>query len=138
MEIKLIREYFEQGTNGQLFIRGKKIGNTIELPWKNNERRVSCIPEGRYKIIKRYTTRFGWHLLIEEVPGRYGILIHAFNNALKESKGCIAPVSTITGEGKGNASRMALTRLLAILNPVFEKVESIYLTIKKQDHGINN
>ena len=37
MELQLIRTYNEQGTNGELFINGKKIGNTIELPWKNNQ-----------------------------------------------------------------------------------------------------
>ena len=134
MEILLIRQYHANGTNGVLYIAGKKIGNTIELPWGNNQRYISCIPEGRYKIRKRYTTRFGWHCWVENVPGRDAILIHAFNNALKESKGCIAPVTTITGEGKGSSSKQALKKLMDILDHAFVLPESIYLTIKTNDN----
>jgi hypothetical protein len=41
------------------------------------------------------------------VQGRSGILFHAANDALKELRGCIAPVTEHTGEGKGNWSRNA-------------------------------
>ena len=132
MEIQIIRKYNEQGTNGILFLDGKKIGYTIELPWKNNMRRVSCIPEGKYKLRKRYTTAFGLHCVVEKVTGRDGILIHAFNNALRESKGCIAPVISITGYGQGLESRWALKSLMKLLEPAFQKFETIFLTIKKQ------
>ena len=48
MILFLTRTYFPDGTNGKLECEGKLICNTIELPWKNNEKRVSCIPEGKY------------------------------------------------------------------------------------------
>jgi hypothetical protein len=137
MNIELIRQYHEQGTNGELFIKGKKICNTIELPWKDNRRRVSCIPEGSYKIRKRYTTKFGWHCLVEDVSGRDGILVHSFNDALKESKGCIAPVLTTAGPGVGFESRAALRLLMMKLEPAFKRLETIFLIIKKQDHEFN-
>lgn len=129
MEIELIRQYHRNGVNGVLYARGGKIGETIELPWRNNMRRVSCIPEGRYKLRKRYTVKFGWHCWVENVPGRDGILIHAFNDALQESKGCIAPVSVITGEGKGTFSKAALKKLMDFLEPAFNRNEPIYLTV---------
>jgi hypothetical protein len=50
MEIHLTRTYFPDGTNGILECEGKLICNTIELPWKKNETKVSCIPEGKYFI----------------------------------------------------------------------------------------
>ena len=130
MELILIRTYLLEGTNGTLMVGDKKICSTIELPWKVNQRRISCIPEGRYELKKRYTTRFGYHFVICHVPERSNILIHAFNNALAESKGCIAPVTMITGEGRGILSRLSLTRLVHLLYPAFEKSTSIFLTIK--------
>src|SRR5580693_8968818 len=113
MELKLIRTYFPQGTNGELLLNGDRICSTIELPWKNNQPRVSCIPEGRYELKKRYTPRFGSHFILVNVPGRILILVHAANDALKEIKGCIASVSVLTGEGKGIRARLALARLVA-------------------------
>ncbi len=130
MELILIRTYLLEGTNGQLMVDGKTIGSTIELPWKENQRQISCIPEGRYELKKRYTTRFGYHFAIVDVPFRSNILIHAFNYALRESKGCIAPVTLITGEGRGILSRLSLARLVHLLYPAFEKSKSISLTIK--------
>lgn len=134
MDIQLLRQYHDTGTNGVLFLNGKKIGYTIELPWKNNQRLISCIPEGRYRIRKRYTARFGWHCLLQHVANRDGILIHAFNNALAESKGCIGPVTTIEGAGKGSSSRQALKGFMAIVCQAFDRLEPVFLIIKKLKH----
>jgi hypothetical protein len=57
------------------------------------------------------------------------ILVHPANDAQAELKGCIAPVSTLTAEGKGILSKNALTRLLAVVYAAMEK-EPVYLTIK--------
>lgn len=138
MNIQLIRQYHANGVNGTLFAGQQKIVDTIELPWRNNQRRISCIPEGTYKLRKRYTSRFGWHCWVENVPSRDAILIHAFNDALKESKGCIAPVITIEGDGKGSSSKPALKKLMDFLAPAFDRREPIYLTIKKSEHDNNH
>jgi Family of unknown function (DUF5675) len=132
MELELLRSYFDNGTNGKLMHDGLALCSTIELPWKKNANRVSCIPEGRYEIIKRYSSKFKWHLQVCEVPERDCILIHPANDAIKELKGCIAPVSTITGEGKGNKSRLVFEKLKAFIFPVLEKKEKIFITIKKE------
>ncbi len=131
MNLELLREYFPDGTNGKLFFKGEKICYTIELPWKNNQRRVSCIPEGKYKIRKRFSKKFGWHLELMNVKNRDLILIHPANDALKELNGCIAPVSEITGEGKGNHSRIALEKLKNEIFPLLESGFIIYINIKK-------
>lgn len=53
MVIWLTRTYFPEGTNGKLECEGK----TIELPWKMNETKVSCVPEGKYFIRKQQLKR---------------------------------------------------------------------------------
>lgn len=130
MKPELIRTYHPNGVNGELLIDGIKVCNTIELPWKENRTRVSCIPEGEYELSKRYSLRFGWHLQLNKVPNRDLILLHAYNDAIKESKGCIAPVSVLTGEGKGLRSRQALDLVLSAVYPEIEKGNKIFLTIK--------
>ncbi len=67
MELVLEREYFSSGTNGILFYNGDEICKTIELPWLENQRRISCIPEGTYVIKKRYSPKFKWHLEVVAV-----------------------------------------------------------------------
>lgn len=134
MELELIRTYFPNGTNGEFLIAGKRVCSSIELPWENNQHQVSCIPEGRYELTKRYSQRFDHHLLVNGVANRSYILIHAYNDALKESKGCIAPVSLCTGEGKGNNSRVALKKLLTIVYPELEKGTKVFITIKSKTH----
>lgn len=129
MKLELIRTYYPNGTNGQILLNGDKLCSTIELPWKNNASQISCIPEGEYELRKRYSTKFGWHLLLMDVPGRQYILIHPANDAVKELKGCIAPVSFLTGEGKGNESRKALEKLKGVVFPVLEKGEMVKLVI---------
>lgn len=52
MKLVLQRHYFSSGTNGILSFNGKEICKTIELPWKENQRRISCVPEGTYRIRK--------------------------------------------------------------------------------------
>lgn len=135
MKLELIRTYYPDGVNGELLIDGVKVCNIIELPWKENQSRVSCIPEGKYELTKRYSQRFGWHLLVNNVVNRSYILIHAFNDAVKESKGCIAPVFVLTGNGKGMRSRAALQLLLSIVYPELENGKQIFITIKKAANG---
>ena len=133
MEIVLERMYFPEGTNGVLNLNGKEICKTIELPWRNNKARVSCIPEGKYKIRKRYSAKFKWHLELINVKNRKYILLHPANNALKELNGCIAPVSQITGEGRGNESRKAFEKLKKLVFPYLESgfVVELIVTQKK-------
>lgn len=134
MELELKRTYFPAGCNGSIYRGDIFICHTIELPWKDNERRTSCIPEGRYELQKRYSPKFKWHLIIKGVPGRSVILIHPANDAMKELKGCIAPVCELTGEGKGLLSKNALTRLIAVVYAAFAKEQTVFITIKSETH----
>src|SRR3546814_4982048 len=97
--LRLARTYHEDGTNGSLSIDGQHICHAIELPWRNNRRNTSCIPEGRYRLGLFPSARLGMRICVEGVPKRSGILIHAANDAVTELRGCIAPVTKITGHG---------------------------------------
>jgi hypothetical protein len=63
MNLVLHRAYFEEGTNGTLFNSGKFLCHTIELPWNDNKRNISCIPEGTYEVEPRFSKRFAHSLL---------------------------------------------------------------------------
>lgn len=130
MVISITRTYFSDGTNGKLECEGKFICNTIELPWKNNETKVSCIPEGKYFIKKRYSKKFQWHLEIMNVKNRSLILFHPANNALLELNGCIAPVTKLSGPGLGLMSRKAFTKLKDLVCKVLSNNESVELIVK--------
>lgn len=132
MEVQLIRTYHSKGVNGILLLNGSILCKTIELPWRHNVSRISCIPEGRYEIRKRYSLKFKAHFEIIGVEGRSLILIHPANDAEKELKGCVAPVLEHSGVGKGSSSRIALARLETYLYPHLEKGDRIYLTIKSK------
>ena len=130
MVLELSRTYFPEGTNGKLECEGKLICLTIELPWKNNETKVSCIPEGKYFIKKRYSKKFQWHLEVLDVKNRSLILFHSANNALQELNGCIAPVTKFSGPGLGLQSRNAFIKLKNLVYPILETNESVELIIK--------
>lgn len=129
MEITLIRTYLNGGTNGSIFHRNSLICHCIELPWKENKRRISCIPEGEYGLKKRYSRKFKWHLEVVGVKDRSLILIHPANNAPKELKGCLAPVTEVTGAGSGVQSRKALEKLYALIGKALDQNENVRLII---------
>ena len=118
------------GTNGIIFNGAQHVCRTIELPWRNNQPQVSCIPEGRYALKGRYSSKYGNHLILHGVKGRSYILIHPANNALKELKGCIAPVTEHTGPGKGSQSRVAMIKLRQLCQEFFDEAEEVFLTIR--------
>ncbi|WP_322548975.1 DUF5675 family protein [Flavobacterium psychraquaticum] len=130
MVLFLTRTYFPDGTNGILQCEGKIICKTIELPWKKNERGVSCIPEGKYFIRKRYSPKFKWHLEVVSVKNRSYILFHPANNALTELNGCIAPVTKLSGPGLGLLSRKAFTALKDFVYPELDRKEVVELIVQ--------
>jgi len=134
MDLLLRRQYFKEGTNSALFINGYFICFMIELPWKDNKKEVSCIPEGEYVLKPRFSERFREHLQVVSVPDRSLILIHPANHSKEELKGCLAPVSQLVGVGKGLSSRQAMQRLLSLCHQAFERKESVSLIIKSDHH----
>jgi hypothetical protein len=78
------------GTFGVLAYSGTPFGNTLELPWNENKKNVSCIPAGRYKARYIKSPKHGWCYELQAVPGRGNIQIHV-GNTKKDLLGCIAP-----------------------------------------------
>jgi hypothetical protein len=130
MVLTLTRKYFPDGTNGKLECEGKFLCNTIELPWKENEKRVSCIPEGEYFLRKRYSRKFSWHLELVAVENRTLILMHPANNALRELNGCIAPIAKLSGPGLGLQSRKAFAKLKSLVYGALDSAEKVKIIIK--------
>ena len=130
MELELIRKYFPNGTNGEISLNGKRVCFSIELPWLANKSQVSCIPEGKYELTIRYSEHFKWHIRVMNVKNRDLILIHPANDAKKELKGCIAPVSILKSAGKGLVSKIAFEKLKSIVFPALDQNEQVFLTIK--------
>ena len=122
MELLLQRSYHPKGTNGIITLDGVPICYSIELPWRNNAHGRSCIPEGCYTLRIRNSPRHHQHLHVLSVAEREFILLHPFNHALKESRGCIGPVERLTGWGTGFGSRRALDRLLQTVQSSKEEV----------------
>jgi hypothetical protein len=132
MKLELRRTYYTDGTNGTLLADNRVLCSTIERAWSDNQRLVSCIPEGKYTLVKRYTEHLGQHLQVMDVPGRDMILIHPANDALMELKGCIAPVMKLQAPGKGSYSREALNIVLQHVQVSLKEKQVIYLVITKE------
>lgn len=112
----------EKGTFGVLSMGDTPLCVTCEDPWNNNQRQISCIPEGTYKARKFNGTKFKdvWELL--EVPGRSAILIHA-GNSINDTHGCILVGRSFSHIGTLPAimqSREALSELREKLPSTFE------------------
>lgn len=75
--------------------------------------------------------------MLQDVPQRKYILIHPANDAVKELKGCIAPVLIITAIGKGIQSVKAMQKITVLLFPVLEEQKQIFLTIKSKSNENN-
>lgn len=63
--------------------------NTLELPWKNNARNISCVPKGVYECKWTFwPNKLKSTYELQLVPGRGGIKIHV-GNYFSDIQGCI-------------------------------------------------
>ncbi len=93
INLLLIRDTFSKvSTLGELFLNGERMCDTLENPWIDNQRNISCIPEGVYDVRLRLPresgTRDYLHLLVQEVPNRDFILVHR-GNFPSQTQGCL-------------------------------------------------
>ena len=93
INLLLIRDTFsEKSTIGELFLNGERMCDTLENPWLDNQRNISCIPAGVYdvrlRLARESASRDYLHLLVQDVPNRDWILFHRGNTA-KDTSGCI-------------------------------------------------
>lgn len=141
-EVLLLREKpSDEGTFGYWAIEGTWF-YSLELPDRDNQPNISCIPPGEYICTLRYSPRFKRNTYwVQDVPDREYILAHSANFAgdvdlgyQSHLNGCIA---LGLGRGKlinkfGNKQRAILTSRLALTQ--FEQLmngEDFKLTIKE-------
>jgi len=106
--------------NGKLILTLK----TLELPWKNNMNKVSCIPVGKYKVVPRNSPKYGDHFHVLDVPNRSFILFHS-GNYHTQIEGCILVGLThadINGDGQLDvtSSKDAMGALLKLAPKGFD------------------
>ena len=120
VNLLIIRDEFtDKSTIGKLFLDGELFCYTLELPYRDNQRSISCIPAGEYKVrmrtAKESATRDYLHLLIEDVKDRTYILFHRGNTA-KDTRGCVL-VGQSRQQNRVNNSTLAMDLLMKeILN----------------------
>ena len=88
LEIIRLEEDKQYGTFGMLLINKKVFCATLELPYNDNKRNVSCIPYGFYTCEKTHSAKFGTVFEIMDVPNIDNILFHA-GNTINDIEGCI-------------------------------------------------
>lgn len=84
--------YNEKGTFGVLIDEpyGHNIpfAVTYELPWRDNQRNISCIPSGKYLCLPKDHADRGLIYELQNVPERTFIQIH-IGNEEEDTAGCI-------------------------------------------------
>lgn len=98
----------------------------LELPWKDNKKGVSCIPAGKYRVIRHNAPSKGPSFWIQNVPKRSEILIHVANHT-SELRGCLAPgerFQDFNNDGIVDVknSGKAMKKLLEVLPDEFELI----------------
>ncbi len=97
---------------------------TLELPWRDNNGGVSCIPAGVYKAKKYNSPQHGEVILLIDVHGRTFIEIHA-GNFTRQILGCILVgdgIKYLDGDSIPDVSnsKATLKELLALLPNEFD------------------
>jgi Family of unknown function (DUF5675) len=101
---------------------GAELCKTIELPWKNNEPDISCIPAMLVTFERFMSPAHGQVWEATNVPERSEIEIHAANLA-SELKGCIGvgdTFGTLSGHAAVLNSQVTLNKLRAALPAKFQ------------------
>ena len=128
--IELIRlEDSDDGTFGVLKIDKEPFCVTLE-PWDwENARNKSSIPAQQY-ILRRYNSpTFGKTYLVENVPGRVGVLFHA-GNTEDDTEGCII-LARHFGKLKGNRAVLNSGSTFKEFMNRMDDVSLAHLTIKE-------
>jgi len=103
----------DQGTTGLLTLEKGFVCDTLELPDKQNQPNLSCIPEGTYQALWLFSNHFHMFLYhLQNVPNREDILIHAGNFAGDISKNFKSDVEGCILLGKNTGTIYNQTALL--------------------------
>jgi hypothetical protein len=126
-EVNIKRQiHQDKQTLGTMSYNGKEVAKTLELPWRENKVRISCIPEGTYRVVRRTSPKYGQHFHITGVPNRSMILIHHGNYNF-QINGCVLVGSKhkdINMDGYLDVieSQKTMNKLLTILPKTFKLI----------------
>jgi hypothetical protein len=127
------RKSTKKQTNGVLVAKKNNMTFscfTLELPWLDNKRMVSCIPPGLYTCKYSYSPAFKKNTYrLQKVTGRDGILIHSAN-FFSQLKGCIALGSTLVDMNKDGELDTAQSRIAIDTFEKFMGYQDFLLLIK--------
>ena len=129
VNLLIIRDTFtENSTLGKLYLNGESFCDTLELPYRDNQRSISCIPAGQYKVRLRYAeesaSRKYTHLLVQDVPNRSYILFHRGNKP-SHTRGCILVGQTRQQDFVGNSTLAMDLLMKEVINLGGEKINLI-------------
>ncbi len=131
MLLTLERSYLQHCVIGELHVPGFHTFATIERPWLDNERNISCIPEGIYDCVPHNGTKFKNVWRLKNVPDRSAILIHVGNYA-SDVHGCIAVGKWLSTDGyMVQSSAQAINELRGYLPETFQ----IKITVKHPEYS---
>lgn len=103
-EIMINRTYKQMNSAiGRLSVNGTELCWTLELPWKDNQNNVSCIPVGFYTGTIRTDGTKGWRIELMGVPNRTNVQIHV-GNYPSDVQGCILVGTDWTGNMVSNSN----------------------------------
>jgi hypothetical protein len=113
----------DEGTPGVLVAEGRA-WNTLELPWRENRRKLSRIPAGRYRCVWVRSPRFGWVYHVTQVPDRSAVLIHGGNLAGDVMRGFKTHVQgcILLGERRG---RLGGQKAVLVSQPALRRFHTI-------------
>src|SRR3990167_10566119 len=77
-----------EGTFGVLDCDGIPFAVSIELPWRDNQQDISCIPTGMYICKRIDSPKFKETFEVQSVPNRTHVLLHKANT-ISDLHGCI-------------------------------------------------
>lgn len=108
---------------------------SLERGWRDNERRVSCIPQGMYEMEYEYSNRFKKSLWeIKNVPGRSECKFHSANYWY-ELNGCISlGVSPTDLNNDGYRDVTSSKKTIKTFERILNKFDKVVLII--EDHEI--
>ncbi|MBR3626903.1 MAG: hypothetical protein IKN48_11325 [Bacteroidaceae bacterium] len=123
----------EDCTLGHLYCGGVKVCDTLEphcIDWQK-EKKVygqTAIPEGVYRCIIGYSTRFkAQRPYLENVPHFSGIMIHEGRD-VRSTKGCIL-VGTLLPHDRLTYSKTALEKVMEKLRYAEKTAQEVWITV---------
>jgi len=124
MKVSLTRTVSRtDGVFGTLAVNNLPVAVTLERPWLDNKKSVSCIPAGTYIAKRIVSPSHGNVFEVTGVKDRQHILFH-IGNTIKDSEGCILVGSSFGIWSDGSccilASGKAFTEFMRLLAGVNE------------------